>query len=139
MDPIIDIITAASARGMAVRPKVGGFPFLAEALRQAGVLKHYFDVPSMTVIYATDHGDVLRPGTPLRFEATVVPPYDEAAVIEAIRTDQRGESTFPEFVEASFRAGVIRYEVDSIARTCTYFGAHGERYVEQYPAVELPR
>ena len=55
-----------------------------------------------------------------------------------LKVSQRGESTFPEFIEASLRAGVIRYEVDSVVRTCTYFGARGERYVEDYPAVELP-
>jgi uncharacterized protein YbcV (DUF1398 family) len=138
MDSIIDSVAAAAARGMAARPKVGGFPYLAEALRQAGVVKYYFDVPSMSVVYVTDRGDVLQPGILLRSEKMVIPPYDEMALIDAIRTDQRGESTFPEFVEASLQAGVIRYEVDSIARTCTYFGTHGERYVEDYPAVELP-
>ena len=138
MDSIIDVVAAASARGMAVRPKVGGFPYLAESLRQAGVVKYYFDVTSMTVVYVTDRGDVLQPGSLPRSEKAVIPPYDETALIDAIRTDQRGESTFPEFIEASLRAGVIRYEVDSVVRTCTYFGARGERYVEDYPAVELP-
>ncbi len=135
---IIETITTAYERGTAARPKVGGFPYLAEALRQAGVMKYYFDVPSMTVIYVTAGGDVLQPGRLIRTEMTAVAEYDEAAVIEAIRVDQRGESTFPEFVEAGFRAGVIRFEVDTAARTCTYFGARGEAYVEQYPAVELP-
>ncbi len=138
MDSIIDIITAAYERGMAVRPKVGGFPFLAEALRQAGVVQYDFDVPSMTVVYATARGDVLQPGRLLRAAKTIIPPYDEAALVEVIQTDQRGESTFVQFVEASLGAGVIRYEVDTIARTCSSFGVRGERYVEEYPAVELP-
>jgi uncharacterized protein YbcV (DUF1398 family) len=90
------------------------------------------------VIYATADGDVLQPGMLLRSEKSIIPPYDEAALVEAIRTDQRGESTFPEFVESSLQAGVIRYEVDTAARTCTYLGAHGERYVEHYAAVDLP-
>jgi uncharacterized protein YbcV (DUF1398 family) len=135
---IIETITAASERGTAVRPKVGGFPYLAQALREAGVTKYYFDVPSMTVIYATEHGDMLQPGRLIRSERMVVPAYDVAALIDAIRVDQRGESTFPEFVEASFQAGVIRFEVDTAARTCTYFGTHGDAYIEEYPAVELP-
>lgn len=91
----------------------------------------------MTVIYITDEGDLLQPGTFLRTAKTVIPAYDEDAVIEAIRVDQRGESTFPDFVEASFRAGVIRFEVDTAARTCIYFGAHAETYLEKYPAVHL--
>lgn len=134
---VIESIDHAKARAAALRPKVAGFPYLAEALRQAGVTKYYFDVPSMTVIYITGEGDLLQSGTFLRTAKTVIPAYDEDAVIEAIRVDQRGESTFPDFVEASFRAGVIRFEVDTAARTCIYFGAHAETYLEKYPAVHL--
>jgi uncharacterized protein YbcV (DUF1398 family) len=32
---------------------------------------------------------------------------------------------------------VVSYDVDFGARTVTYFGCHGEEYVEDYPAVEL--
>jgi hypothetical protein len=31
---------------------------------------------------------------------------------------------------ASWRAGVVRYDVDFAARTVSYFGAHGKEYVE---------
>jgi hypothetical protein len=51
--------------------------------------------------------------------------------------DQAGNSTFPEFLLASWRAGVVRYEVELTARTVTYHGCRGEAYVEQYPACEL--
>ena len=40
-------------------------------------------------------------------------------MIEAVRVDQRAESSFPKFVEASFLAGVTPFEVDTAARTCT--------------------
>jgi uncharacterized protein YbcV (DUF1398 family) len=46
-------------------------------------------------------------------------------------------STFPEFLAASWSAGVVRYDVDFIARTCTYYGADGDEYVESYPAVDV--
>jgi len=138
MTSIVETITAATAYAAAVRPRVGGFPYLAEALRQAGVTAYFFDVPSMSVVYATGQGDVLQPGMLLRSQKTVIPPFDEAALVSALRTDQQGRSTFPEFVEASLQAGVLRYEVDTVARTCTYHGVHGQRYVEHYPAVDLP-
>lgn len=138
MSTIIEKVTAATIHGASLRPKVGGFPYLAEAMRQAGITKNYFDVPSASMVFVTEEGAVLQPGT-LRFsESVVIPPFDEAALIAALRADQRGESTFSDFVAASFDAGVIRFEVDTDARTCTYFGAHGERYVEEYPSVDLP-
>jgi uncharacterized protein YbcV (DUF1398 family) len=65
-----------------------------------------------------------------------VPAFDRDALIRALRTDQAGEGTFPEFLEASWRAGVIRYDVDFAARTVTYLGCNGEVYIEAYPAVE---
>jgi uncharacterized protein YbcV (DUF1398 family) len=54
-----------------------------------------------------------------------------------LRTDQAGESTFPEFLAASWRAGVVRYDVDFEARTVAYYGCNGEEYVEAYPIVEI--
>ncbi|AZG46681.1 DUF1398 family protein [Gordonia insulae] len=138
MTSIIDTVTTATARGAAVRPVIGGFPYLAEAMRQAGITMNYFDVPSQSMVFVTDDGDVLQPGSLLHSEPTIMPPFDEAGLITALRADQQGRSTFPEFVRATFCAGVVRYEVDLIARTCTYVGARGERYVENYPAVELP-
>lgn len=52
---------------------------------------------------------------------------------------QRACPPFPEFLLATWRAGVVRYDVDFIARTCAYYGCHGEEYVESYPAVELAK
>lgn len=51
--------------------------------------------------------------------------------------DQAGESTFPEFLMATWTAGVVRYDVDFVARTCTYLGAGGESYVEAYPGAQV--
>jgi uncharacterized protein YbcV (DUF1398 family) len=49
-----------------------------------------------------------------------VPPFDREALIKALRTDQAGESTFPEFLEASWRSGVVSYDVDFASRTVAY-------------------
>jgi len=54
-----------------------------------------------------------------------------------LRRDQAGETAFPEFLQASWKAGVVRYEVDFDARQVTYYGCHGESYVEAYPAAAV--
>jgi uncharacterized protein YbcV (DUF1398 family) len=46
-----------------------------------------------------------------------IPPFDRDALVAALRTDQAGNSTFPEFLDVSWRAGVVRYDVDFAART----------------------
>jgi uncharacterized protein YbcV (DUF1398 family) len=54
-----------------------------------------------------------------------VPPFDRDALIAALRTDQAGNSTFPEFLAASWRAGVVRCDVDFAARSVAYYGSNG--------------
>jgi uncharacterized protein YbcV (DUF1398 family) len=39
MSKAIDNLEEAQKRAMALRPKVGGFPYLAETLRRAGVTR----------------------------------------------------------------------------------------------------
>ncbi|WP_052443176.1 DUF1398 family protein [Streptacidiphilus neutrinimicus] len=138
---VIDTIShlqAAMERGAAARPKVGGFPYLAESLRQAGVTRCRMAVPAGAFLYLTQHGNVVVQGEPLVTGFAAAPRFDEAALIAALRTDQAGESTFPEFVRSCWSAGVVWYDVDTAARTCTYFGTDGESYTEHYPSVALP-
>jgi uncharacterized protein YbcV (DUF1398 family) len=130
-------IRAAQQRAVAIRPKVGGFPVLAEVLRQAGVRRNEWTLPSAQSVYLTDDGAVVQQATPVTDETTDVPAFDRDAVIRAIRADQAGRSTFPEFLAASWAAGVTRYVADFDARTVTYFGVDGDSYVETYPGVEL--
>jgi uncharacterized protein YbcV (DUF1398 family) len=137
MRKAIENLKAAQQRAMAIRPKVGGFPVLAETLRQAGVRNNYWYLPAAECLFLTDLGPVVSQGTPLVTGWADVPSFDRDAVIRAIRTDQAGKSTFPEFLKAIWAAGVVRYEVDFDARTVIYYGCDGQDYREAYPAVSL--
>jgi len=137
MSKAIDKLQAALGRAMAGRPKIGGFPYLAETLRQAGVTRNLWFLPACESLYLTEHGPVVMQGQPLVSGTVDVTRFDREALIAALRTDQAGKSTFPEFLSASWRAGVVRYEVDFAAREVAYFGANGESYIESYPAVQL--
>jgi uncharacterized protein YbcV (DUF1398 family) len=137
MSKAIENLQRALQRAAAGRPKVGGFPYLAETLRRAGVTRNVWVLPACESLYLTGEGPVVTEGAPLVTGTTDVPPFDREALIRALRTDQAGKSTFPEFLAASWRAGVIRYEVDFAARTVSYYGCHGEEYVEKYPAAEI--
>lgn len=97
---------------------------------------HWF-LPACQSLYLTEEGPVAVQGTPL-FTGTVdVTRFDKEALIAALRIDQAGKSTFPEFLLATWRAGIVRYEVDFAARTCTYHGCEDENYIESYPAISL--
>ena len=105
-EDLIAVAEEARLHGMRIRPQVGGFPYLAEALRRADIERLEFVVPSMTTVYVTDRGAVLEQGEPLATGATLVAGFDEDALVAAIRADQQGRATFPEFVAAAWRAGV---------------------------------
>jgi len=133
----IENLAAAQQHAMAGRPKVGGFPYLAETLRRAGVKHNHWFLPACQSIYLTQEGPIVSQGTPLLSGTADVPKFDRDALVAALRTDQAGKSTFPEFLLACWHAGVLRYDVDFTARTCTYFGCDGEKYIEEYPEVAI--
>lgn len=130
-------LQTAMKYALANKPKAGGFPFLAECLKQAGVERNLWSLPGAQSIYVMKDGVVVQQGTPLITGMADVPSFNEQDLITALRTDQAGNSTFPEFLDASWKAGVISYDVDFSARTVSYFGVRTEKYIESYPAVEI--
>lgn len=137
MSKAVENLIKAQQFAMSIRPKVGGFPYLAEALKRAGVTQNIWNLPSCQSIYLTQYGSVVSQGTPLVNETTDIAPFNRDALIKAIKLDQAGQSSFPEFLKSSWEAGVVSYNVDFEKRVVTYYGALGESYSENYPAIEL--
>jgi len=130
-------IQAAFAHAEKVRPKVGGFPYLAECLRQAGAQQNIWQLPSAQSIFLSFDEAIVIQNQPLLTGFAEVPAFDEAELVRILRLDQAGESAFPEFLQNTWQAGVVSYTVDFGARTCSYYGVRGEVYVETYPEVEI--
>ena len=61
---------------MAGRPKVGGFPYLAETLRRAGLQRNLWYLPSCQSVYVMQDGAVVMQGTPLLSGMADVPRFD---------------------------------------------------------------
>lgn len=137
MTTLSDKLIAAQKQAMSLRPKVGGFPVLAEVLRRAGVQLNSWSLPSCQSVFLMEEGAVVQQGTPLVTGTHEIPEFDRTALIKAIRADQEGRSTFPEFLAASWNAGVIGYDADFLQRKVTYYGTNGESYEEKYPAVDI--
>jgi uncharacterized protein YbcV (DUF1398 family) len=137
MSKAIDNLTKAMEQAAAIRPKVGGFPYLAESLRRAGVTRNVWSLPACQSLFLTNQGPVVMQGAPLVSGTVDVPTFNREALIAALRIDQAGESTFPEFLKATWRAGVVRYDVDFAARSVAYLGCNGEEYIEAYRRVEI--
>lgn len=137
MSEIAQKLIAAQKYAMAIRPAVGGFPVLAEVMRQAGVQTNRWSLPSCQSVYTLNEGSLVQQGTPLVTGTHEIPGFDQEALITAIRRDQAGQSSFPEFLQAAWNAGVIGYDADFRARKVTYYGVKGESYLEDYPAVTV--
>ena len=137
MSKATETLQAAQKKAMSVRPKIGGFPYLAEVLRQAGVKQNVWSLPSCQSIYFMEDGPVVQQGVPLVKGLADIPQFNQGALVKALRADQAGETTFPEFLKSTWEAGVIWYQVDFEKRTVTYGGAGGETYVEPYPEVKV--
>ncbi len=137
MNNVLERLQAAQKQAMENRPEVGGFPYLAETLRQAGVKRNTWTLPACQSVYFLEEGAVVQQGKPLVEGAAAIPLFDEAALIQALRTDQAGKSTFPEFLQNVWNAGVLWYDVDFEKRVVVYGGAQGETYTESYPEVTL--
>lgn len=137
MSKAIGSLMEAQKLAMKIRPEVGGFPYLAEVLRQAGVTRNTWSLPSCQSLFLTKEGPVVMQAEPLLSGVADVPKFDLEALVRALRADQAGKSTFQEFLLASWRAGVICYDVDFAKRTVTYFGCAGEKYEESYPEVRV--
>lgn len=139
MNKITEKLTDAQKYAMSIRPKVGGFPVIAEVLRQAGVLMNRWSLPSCQSVYLMKEGSVVQQGAPLITGVQEIPKFDRDALIAAVRSDQEGRSTFVEFLQAAWKAGVTGYDVDFTGRKVVYYGSAGESYLEEYAAVELKR
>ncbi|MFC4653290.1 DUF1398 domain-containing protein [Lactococcus nasutitermitis] len=137
MTTTIENILEAMKKAEKIRPKVGGFPYLAECLRQANVTRNVWHLPSAQSTFFTKNTAVTFQNEPLVKGPVEIPAYDEAKFLKALRADQAGETSFPEFLKATWEAGIVSYEVDFLKRTCTYYGINDENYTENYPSVSV--
>lgn len=134
---LVETVQQAQRRGAAARPRVNGFPYYAEALRAAGITLVDTSIATGGSVYYLADGAVAQTFDPIVGPVAAVPAWNEVGLIAAIRADQVGNGTFPEFLRDAWQAGVIHFRVDLANRTCTYFGVSDNHYVETYPAVAV--
>lgn len=139
MSKLVEKLIETQKYAMSIRPKIGGFPVLAEVLRQSGVIMNRWTLPSCQSVYIMKEGTVVQQSNPIVIGGFEFPKFNREALIKALRDDQEGRSFFPEFLVHAWEAGVVGYDVDFIGRKVIYYGINGESYIEEYPAVEIKK
>jgi len=106
MSKAIENLHAAQQRAWQSAQGLAAFPICRSSATGGRDAQLWF-LPACQSLYLTSDGPVVTQGAPLASGTADVPSFDREALIRALRTDQAGESTFPEFLTASWRAGVV--------------------------------
>ncbi|MDU4037198.1 MAG: DUF1398 domain-containing protein, partial [Lactococcus lactis] len=61
----IELVEGAMKKAETISPKVGGFPYLAECLREAGVLKNVWTLPAGQSTFWTVAGVISLTNAPM--------------------------------------------------------------------------
>jgi uncharacterized protein YbcV (DUF1398 family) len=108
------------------------FGAIVGALVEAGVEGYYADYRARRTTYYLPDGQshtVALPTPDLAIPADLaVEPLQDA-----IRSSQRGEMRYPEFLVRSMTAGCIGYHVFFSGRHVAYLGRNGSQHVERFP------
>lgn len=109
------------------------FPKTLNALKEAGVENYIVEPASGSITYygyGKQHTDSEEESL-----KNLLPSghFDVKALKEAIQAHQSKRTPYSEFMREIMKAGVVRYRVDVVNRTCTYLGNRsGEEYAESF-------
>ena len=109
------------------------YPDLAAKLLAAGVLSYTVDTSSSLIIYRFD-GGLIHLGGHASEPLSIARIFDEVLTIKAIRDNQQGKTTYPQFMQGIAEAGVRFYEASlkTAQPKVTYIGIGGF-YEEDIP------
>lgn len=111
---------------------IKSYPELVKNLLSIGVLSYTVDTATGAILYRFFGGEIhLHPGEAGR---TINPKFSNEDTVKAIRKNQQGKSTYPEFMDDIASAGVRFYEatLEGNRKRVTYIGTGGS-YEELIP------
>lgn len=109
------------------------FPEVVRKLGEAGVERYHADLCRAERVFYMPSGEshVEPSGESPKPAATE---FSAAQVDSAVRTIQRGEIDYQEFVRRILAAGCVNYFVYIAGRQTLYYGRNGDVHVEKFPA-----
>src|SRR5262245_33342069 len=106
------------------------FPEVVKPLAGAGVRSYDADLIRLRNTYYDAARQTQDEALPLTGDPTVAATFDKSAVAAAVRTIQRGEIGYADFLRRIMAAGCASYRVFIDGRKVIYFGRDGEFHIE---------
>jgi uncharacterized protein YbcV (DUF1398 family) len=110
------------------------FPQVVQRLVGAGVASYTADLVKLRNTYYGTVAEAYDEALPLKDSPVIAPKFDSATVAATVKSIQRGEIGYAEFLRRIMGAGCSHYEVFISGRKAMYFGRDGEFYTEPFPA-----
>lgn len=111
----------------------GSFPETIKKLMSVDIDRYYADLVRLEVTYYGKDGSTYQTKMPSNHTYKIGDVFCQESLVDALRTIQRGEITYHEFLERATKAGTVSYTVFITGRQVPYFGAKGEMYIEHFP------
>ena len=109
------------------------FPQVVQRLVGAGVMSYTADLVKLRNTYYGAAAEAYDEVLPLKDGPAIAPAFDASAVAATVKSIQRGEIGYAEFLRRIMGAGCSHYEVFISGRKAMYFGRDGEFYTEPFP------
>lgn len=119
---------------MAAQDQFSGndFPGLVKAFLEMGIVANTVNIKEGKATYLTADGQALA--LPAYQVEAVAGEVDEAYFIQQLRKHQKQETDFPTFCQDTAKSGIYKWDVDLLAKTCSYFDLENKLvYTEAIP------
>jgi uncharacterized protein YbcV (DUF1398 family) len=125
--------TATIADCMTISFADAPFPQVVRRLVGAGVQSYTADLIKLRNTYYGAAGEAFDEALPLRDGPAIAPAFDSATVAATVKSIQRGEIGYAEFLRRIMTSGCSHYAVFIAGRKVMYFGRDGDFHTELFP------
>lgn len=109
------------------------FPMVVGRLIGAGVTSYTVDLVKLRETYYGAGGQAHDEAMPLADAPAIAPDFDQAAVAGVVKSIQKGEIGYADFLRRIMASGCSHYEVFFGGRKVMYFGCDGDFHTEHFP------
>ncbi len=109
------------------------FPQVVANLSKIGIERYHADLVRKEKVFYAKDGETFIERLVFSDAPEVAPEFRGDEVQATVKTIQRGEIQYQEFLRRVMRAGTSAYDVFIDGRHAVYYGRKGETYVENFP------